>query len=78
MDAAATGIADSPAGVEPASYFPTTDLSPIGPIPTDSEVDALLSTTSGFPPGSCIGNDTLTSESKALNLRNRKGFCLVS
>ena len=27
---------------------------------------------------SCVGNNTLTSESKVLNLRNRKGFCLVS
>ena len=51
MDTAATGIADSPAGVEPASYFPTTDLSPIGPIPTDSEADASLNATTGFPSG---------------------------
>ena len=50
MDTAATGIADSPAGVEPASYFPTAS-SPIGPIPTDSEVDALLNVTTGFPSG---------------------------
>ena len=50
MDAA-MGVADSPAGVESGSDFFTTDLSPIGSFPTDSEVDALLNATSAFPPG---------------------------
>ena len=50
MDAA-MGVADSPAGVESGSDFFTTDLSPIGSLPTDSEVDASLSVTSAFPPG---------------------------
>ena len=45
------GVADSPAGVESGSDFFTTDLSPIGSLPTDSEVDASLSVTSAFPPG---------------------------
>ena len=45
------GVADSPAGVESGSDFFATDLSPIGSLPTDSEVDASLSVTSASPPG---------------------------